>query len=108
MDYAAAVVKLCWGSILEFEKGCFLEISSPEWAQWMKDGDKAPTSPSYCHPWADGVTHWLTESMAGIAPQEPGLVMAYMVMAYIVMAYIVMAYIVMAYIIMAYIWLWPM
>ena len=38
----------------------------------MGDGDKAPTRPSYCHPWSDGVTHWLTESLAGIVPLEPG------------------------------------
>lgn len=72
MDYAAAAVKLCWGEILKLGTGCFWEISSPEWAQWMVDGDKAPTSPSYCHPWADGVTHWLTESLAGLAPQQAG------------------------------------
>lgn len=41
-------------------------------ARFMKDGDKAPTRPSYCHPWADGVTHWLTHRMAGIVPLKPG------------------------------------
>jgi hypothetical protein len=38
----------------------------------MQDGDKAPTSPSYCHPWASGVTHWLSGAMAGIVALEPG------------------------------------
>jgi hypothetical protein len=38
----------------------------------MSDGDKAPTSPSYCHPWASGVTHWLSEAMAGVVPLRPG------------------------------------
>ena len=41
MDHAAAAAKLCWGEVLKFEKGCFLEISSPEWAQFLGDGDKA-------------------------------------------------------------------
>jgi hypothetical protein len=26
----------------------------------------------YCHPWADGVTYWLTHSHAGITPLAPG------------------------------------
>jgi hypothetical protein len=72
MDYAAAVVKLCWGEILKLSTGCFWDISSPEWAQWLADGNKAPTSPSYCHPWSSGVTHWLTESFAGLMPQQAG------------------------------------
>jgi hypothetical protein len=33
---------------------------------------QAPTRPSYCHPWADGVTHWLAHSLAGIVPLAPG------------------------------------
>ena len=45
---------------------------SPEWAKFMKPGDKAPTRPSYCHPWADGVTHWLSQQVGGIRPLEPG------------------------------------
>ena len=72
MDYAASFVKLCWGPMLELGKGCFWELFSPEWASWMADGDKAPTSPSYCHPWASGVTHWLSGAMAGIVAVEPG------------------------------------
>lgn len=38
----------------------------------MASGDKAPTRPSYCHPWSDGVTPWLTHSLGGIQPLEPG------------------------------------
>ena len=39
-----------------------------------EERDKSSTRPSYCHPWADGVTHWLTlpHSLAGITPLEPG------------------------------------
>lgn len=72
MDQAGAFIKLCWGPMLELGKGCFWELFSPEWASWMKDGDKAPTSPSYCHPWASGVTHWLSTSMAGVVALAPG------------------------------------
>jgi hypothetical protein len=72
MDYAIASIKLCWGPMLELGKGCFWELFSPEWARFMSKGDKAPTRPSYCHPWADGVTPWLTHSLAGIVPLKPG------------------------------------
>lgn len=72
MDYAIASIKLCWGPMLTLGKGCFWELFSPEWTRFMKPGDKAPTRPSYCHPWADGVTHWLTHRMAGIVPLAPG------------------------------------
>ena len=33
---------------------------------------QAPTRPSYCHPWADGVTHWLSHHTGGIVPLTPG------------------------------------
>ena len=72
MDQAAAFVKLCWGPMLRLGKGCFWELFSPEWETWMADGDKAPTSPSYCHPWASGVTHFLSNSMGGVRALEPG------------------------------------
>ena len=57
--------------MLTLGKGCFWELFSPEWTRFMEDGDKAPTRPSYCHPWADGVTHWLSHHMAGLAPLKP-------------------------------------
>ena len=71
-NQAAAFIKLCWAPMLKLGKGCFWELFSPEWGAWMEDGDKAPTSPSYCHPWADGVTHWLSSVMAGVQPLTPG------------------------------------
>ena len=58
--------------MLTLGKGCFWELFSPEWTRFIEDGDKAPTRPSYCPPWSDGVTHWLTESLAGIVPVTPG------------------------------------
>ena len=72
MEFASASIRLCWGPMLTLGKGCFWELFSPEWTRFMKDGDKAPTRPSYCHPWADGVTHWLTESLAGVVALTPG------------------------------------
>jgi hypothetical protein len=72
MEHAVASIKLCWGSMLKLGKGCFWEIFSPEWAAFMKDGDKAPTMPSYCHPWSSGVTAWLTHVLGGVQPLLPG------------------------------------
>eukprot|EP01043_Picozoa_sp_COSAG02_P046691 COSAG02_NODE_4393_length_5412_cov_10.835057_1_plen_896_part_00 len=72
MDYALASVRLCWGSNLKLGRGCFWEIYSPEWVSFMQPGDKAPTMPSYCHPWASGVTAWLTHAVGGLQPSRPG------------------------------------
>ena len=49
----------------------------------MSDGDKAPTRPSYCHPLADGVTPWLTHSLAGIVPLSPGFGAGFVAMPHV-------------------------
>lgn len=72
MEYAIASIKLCWEPMTTLGKGCFWELFSPEWAEFMSDGDKAPTMPSYCHPWSSGVTAWLSHVLGGIEPLLPG------------------------------------
>jgi hypothetical protein len=72
MDYALASIHLCWAPMTTLGKGCFWELFSPEWTRFMEPGDKAPTRPSYCHPWSDGVTAWLTNTAAGLVPLLPG------------------------------------
>eukprot|EP00980_Cylindrotheca_fusiformis_P019547 scaffold6776_cov124-Cylindrotheca_fusiformis.AAC.2 len=72
MEHALASVKLCWAAPLALGKGCFWEQSSPDWLTFMKDGDVAPTLPSYCHPWSSGVTAWLSHVLGGIKPILPG------------------------------------
>ena len=59
-------------SMLKLGQGCFWELFSPEWSRFMDPGDKAPTMPSYCHPWSSGVTAYLTKFSLGIAPLAPG------------------------------------
>ena len=71
-DYAASMMKLCWGGILKLGKGCFWELFSPEWSSFMTYGGKAPTRPSYCHPWSNGPTHYLSWMHAGIRALTPG------------------------------------
>ena len=72
MEHALASVKLCWGMKLGLGKGCFWENFSPYWAAWMTDGDKSPKGVSYCHPWASGVTAWLSHVVGGVRPLLPG------------------------------------
>jgi hypothetical protein len=72
MEHALQSINICWGPMLKLGKGCFWEISSPEWLAFMKEGDQAPHLPSYCHPWASGVTPWLTHALAGLKPLLPG------------------------------------
>mmetsp|Transcript_38558 Transcript_38558/g.44415 ORF Transcript_38558/g.44415 Transcript_38558/m.44415 type:complete len:120 (+) Transcript_38558:34-393(+) len=61
MEYALKSIELCWGPMMKLSTGgCFWELSSPEWLRFMKEGDQAPHLPSYCHPWASGVTPWLS------------------------------------------------
>lgn len=72
MEHALGSIKLCWGPMMKLGKGCFWEISSPEWLSFIKDGDQAPHLPSYCHPWASGVTSWLSHTVGGIMPLLPG------------------------------------
>jgi hypothetical protein len=52
------------------------KLFDPEWATLMETAEprlyKAPTRPSYCHPWSGGVTPWMSKSLAGIAPLGPG------------------------------------
>ena len=72
MEHALASIKLCWGPMMKLGKGCFWELSSPEWLSFMKEGGQAPHLPSYCHPWASGVTAWLSHDVGGIQPLLPG------------------------------------
>jgi hypothetical protein len=72
MEHAIASIKLCWGTSMKLGNGCFWENSSPEWLRFMKDGDISPGMQSYCHPWASGVTAWLSQALGGIRPLLPG------------------------------------
>ena len=64
------MAELCWGPMTRLGRGCFWELASPMWeaadasavaaaaAPVAGPGGKAPTRPSLCHPWSDGVTAW--------------------------------------------------
>ena len=42
------------------------------WEGLVPPAGKAPTRPSYCHPWSNGVTAWLTHALGGINAAAPG------------------------------------
>jgi hypothetical protein len=72
MEHAIASIQTCWGSMLDTGKGCFYELYSPEWSNFRRDGERLPTTPSMCHPWASGVTAWMSSALTGIKPVTPG------------------------------------
>jgi len=72
MEHAIASIQTCWGSMLDTGKGCFYELYAPEWSNFRGDGDRLPTTPSMCHPWASGVTAWMSSALLGIQPITPG------------------------------------
>ena len=73
IEHALKSIDLCWGPMMELSTGgCFWELSSREWLSFMNEGDQAPHLPSYCHPWASGVTPWLSKVMGGTHPFRPG------------------------------------
>ena len=53
-------------------RGCFWELFDPDWGDLMHVGQKAPTRPSYCHPWSAGATPFLSKFVLGVQPLTPG------------------------------------
>ena len=72
LDRASAMAELCWGGMTRMAPGCFWELWEPMWEELVEAGGKAPTRPSYCHPWSNGVTAWLSRALGGINPASPG------------------------------------
>ena len=72
IDFALTTIDHCWGNMVETGRGCFHELSSPDWTAFRRDGDRLPTMPSLCHPWSSGATPWLSREIVGIQPIQPG------------------------------------
>ena len=71
-EHAVAAVNHCWEPMTRLGKGCFWELFDPDWGDLMYDGQKAPTRPSYCHPWSAGATPFLSKFLLGVQPVTPG------------------------------------
>eukprot|EP01050_Picozoa_sp_SAG11_P019064 SAG11_NODE_2979_length_2795_cov_1.494807_1_plen_384_part_10 len=67
-EHAVAAVNHCWGPMTRLAHGCFLELFDPDWADLMHVGQKAPSRPSYCHPWSSGATPFLSKFVLGVRP----------------------------------------
>lgn len=72
LDRASEMAALCWGGMTRMAPGCFWELFEPAWEGLVEVGGKAPTRPSYCHPWSNGVTAWMSRALGGINPVAPG------------------------------------
>eukprot|EP01043_Picozoa_sp_COSAG02_P001204 COSAG02_NODE_24_length_52386_cov_726.042898_23_plen_593_part_00 len=71
-EHAIATVNHCWEPMTRIAHGCFLELFDPDWAQSMHVGQKAPSRPSYCHPWSSGATPFLSKFLLGVQPLTVG------------------------------------
>ena len=69
---AVAAVNRCWGGITRLGRGCMWELFDPEWERFMQPGEKAPSRPSFCHPWSSGATAFLSKFILGVTASQPG------------------------------------
>jgi alpha-L-rhamnosidase len=77
LDKAVFKVERCWGVEVRLGATCLWEVSSPEWALFMRPGPSAAPwgengNTSLCHPWSAGAAPWLTRNVLGISPLRPG------------------------------------
>ena len=71
-ELALAAVNRCWGGITRLGHGCMWELFDPEWENFMHPGEKAPSRPSFCHPWSSGATAFLSKFILGVTASQPG------------------------------------
>lgn len=71
-EHAISAVNHCWEPMTRIAHGCFLELFDPDWADVMAVGQKAPSRPSYCHPWSSGATPFLSKFLLGVQPATVG------------------------------------
>ena len=72
LEHAVAAVNHCWAPMTRLAHGCFLELFDPDWADAMHVGQKAPSRPSYCHPWSSGAIPFLSKFVLGVQPVTVG------------------------------------
>jgi hypothetical protein len=73
LGYASAASQLCWENMIVDGRGCFWELNSPMWGEFMRSGDRPPPSTnSMCHPWSSGVTAFMLQHLLGVTALQPG------------------------------------
>eukprot|EP00026_Physarum_polycephalum_P000731 Phypoly_transcript_00732.p1 GENE.Phypoly_transcript_00732~~Phypoly_transcript_00732.p1 ORF type:complete len:853 (+),score=76.09 Phypoly_transcript_00732:1556-4114(+) len=76
METALEATVLSWGGQLSLGATTFWEVYSSQWNNFMNPHDPPVNGQngytSMCHPWAGGITRWLSENVLGITPISPG------------------------------------
>jgi len=70
-DEALEAIQKMWGGMNSLDATCYWENYNPKWPDLYSPSMSWPTM-SFCHPWASGVTPWLSNEVLGIQPIEPG------------------------------------
>ena len=64
---AVEAVRLCWGGQIKLGASTFWEVFAPDWVSSFKPDEPTPgfaNGPtSKCHPYASGVTTWMTQAL---------------------------------------------
>jgi alpha-L-rhamnosidase len=68
---ALEALQKMWGGMNSLDATCYWENYNPKWPYLYSPSMSWPTM-SFCHPWASGVTPWLSNNVLGIRPTEPG------------------------------------
>ena len=72
LEHAVSTVNKCWEPMTRLGRGCFWELFDPDWGDLLHAGQKAPTRPSFSHPWSAGATPFLSKFLLGVQPVTPG------------------------------------
>ena len=76
LPHAVDAVTLCWGGMLELGATTFWEAFAPDWVHTFAPSEPIPGfangETSMCHPYASGVTAWMSEALLGVRPLEAG------------------------------------
>ena len=73
---AIEAVRLCWGGQIRLGASTFWEAFAPDWVASFAPDEPTPgfaNGPtSKCHPYASGVTTWMTQALLGVNRDAPG------------------------------------
>lgn len=75
VEYATAMLRLCWGRQLAAGATCWWESTFfyDGMLSGGEDMDVVPgASTSACHAWGSGATAWMSRTLLGVAPTAPG------------------------------------
>ena len=75
-DDALGSIRDLWGGAIKYGGTTVFEVYRPCWNAIVGQNGAVPNNQagytSLCHPWAAGITKWLSEEILGIKPTSPG------------------------------------